>query len=148
MLLTVHISILLFVLIAYILNSYQNAVDGVEQSAGNFIGLYGNEFNAISWMVSSTTDVPEAAMKFLNLTFTDEDIINLIIYGIEERDYVIDEDGYVSYPEGQDSTTVPYTAQLSCGSLDLDNFVKALNDAGYQDILDAKQKQLDAWLAE
>ena len=43
MLLTVHISILLFVLIAYILNSYQNAVDGVEQSAGNFIGLYGNE---------------------------------------------------------------------------------------------------------
>lgn len=102
MLLTVHISILLFVLIAYILNSYQNAVDGVEQSAGNFIGLYGNEFNAISWMVSSTT--------------------------------------------------VPYTAQLSCGSLDpdteIDNFIKALNDAGYQDILEAKQEQLDAWLAE
>lgn len=175
------------------------------------------DINAISWMVSSTTDVPEAAMKFLNLTFTDEDIINLIIYGIEGRDYVLDADGYVSYPEGQDSTTVPYTAQLSCGTLgnffkmypmvgtdkasldweleqnetaatspamgftfdasalntqytavsnvisqylpglvcgsldpdtEIDNFIKALNDAGYQDILEAKQEQLDAWLAE
>lgn len=38
MLLTVHISILLFVLIAYILNSYQNAVDGVEQSAVILLG--------------------------------------------------------------------------------------------------------------
>ena len=50
------------------------------------------------------------------------------------------------------STTVPYTAQLSCGSLDpdteIDNFIKALNDVGYQDILEAKQEQLDAWLAE
>lgn len=73
--------------------------------------------NALSWMVSSTTKVPEAALKFLNLTFTDLDIINLLIYGIKDRDYVISEDGYVSYPEGQDASSVPYTAQLSCGTL-------------------------------
>ncbi|NLL73486.1 MAG: ABC transporter substrate-binding protein [Clostridiales bacterium] len=73
--------------------------------------------NALSWMVSSTSKVPEAALKFLNLTFTDPDIINLIIYGIKDRDYVISEDGYVSYPEGQDASSVPYTAQLSCGTL-------------------------------
>lgn len=42
----------------------------------------------VSWMISSTTDVPEAAMKFLNLTYTDADVINLLIYGIEGRDYV------------------------------------------------------------
>lgn len=173
------------------------------------------DINALTWMVSSTTDVPEAAMKFLNLTFTDKDIINLLIYGIEGRDYVLNEDGSVAYPEGQDSTTVPYTAQLSCGTLgnfflmysmggtnpasleweleqnetaktspamgftfdasalntqytavknvisqylpgllcgsldpdtEIDNFVSALNDAGYQDILNAKQEQLDAWV--
>jgi putative aldouronate transport system substrate-binding protein len=174
------------------------------------------DINALSWMISSTTDVPEAAMKFLNLTFTDEDIINLLIYGVEGRDYVLDDDGFVSYPEGEDSTTVPYTAQLSCGTLgnfflmypmvgtdkasleweleqnesaatspamgftfdasalntqytavsnvisqylpglvcgsldpdtEIEKFVSALNDAGYQDILNAKQEQLDAWVA-
>ena len=160
---------------------------------------------------------PEAAMKFLNLTYTDADVINLLIYGIEGRDYVKNDDGTVSYPEGEDSTTVPYTAQLSCGTLgnyflmyclegsdpasldweleqnkiaktspamgftfdsssvktqytavnnvikqympglncgsldpntEIEKFVKALDDAGYQDILNAKQEQLDAWVAQ
>ena len=127
------------------------------------------------------------------------------------------EDGSVAYPEGEDASTVPYTAQLSCGTLgnffnmyqmgtatpesleweleqnqtaktspamgftfdssslktqytavqnvisqylpglmcgsldpdtEIDKFVNALNDAGYQDILQAKQEQLDAWAAE
>ena len=73
--------------------------------------------NALSWMVSSTSKVPEAALKFLNLTFTDKDIINTLIYGIQDRDYVLDADGFVSYPEGKDASSVPYTAQLSCGTL-------------------------------
>jgi ABC-type glycerol-3-phosphate transport system substrate-binding protein len=73
--------------------------------------------NALTWMVSSTSDVPDAALKFLNLTFTDKDVVNLLIYGLEGRDYVMKEDGTVNYPEGQDSATVPYTAQLSCGTL-------------------------------
>ena len=175
------------------------------------------DLNAVSWMIASTTDVPEAAMKFLNLTYTDADIINLLIYGIEGRDYVLNDDGTVSYPEGEDATTVPYTAQLSCGTLgnfflmyptagtdpasldweleqnktaktspamgftfdtssvktqytavknvvtqylpglvcgsldpdtEIDKFVSALNDAGYQDILNAKQEQLDTWSAQ
>ena len=73
--------------------------------------------NALSWMVSSTSKVPDAALKFLNLTFCDPDIINLVIYGIEGRDYVQVGDGTVKYPDGQDAGTVPYTAQLSCGTL-------------------------------
>ncbi|MCM1217424.1 MAG: ABC transporter substrate-binding protein [Lachnospiraceae bacterium] len=174
------------------------------------------EVNAITWMIASNSDVTEAALKFLNLTFTDEDIVNLLIYGIKDRDYVLDDEGYMSYPEGQDATTVPYTAQLSCGTLgnyfimypmvgtskesleweleqnqsadvspamgfsfdatafrtqytavnnvinqylpglmcgsvdpetEIPKFVSALNDAGYQDILAAKQEQLDAWKA-
>ncbi|OUP80812.1 hypothetical protein B5F07_19670 [Lachnoclostridium sp. An169] len=172
------------------------------------------DINAVSWLIASTTDVPEAALKFLDLTYTDEDIINLLIYGIEGRDYVKNDDGTVAYPEGEDASTVPYTAQLSCGTLgnyfkmyplvgtdpasldweleqnqtaatspamgftfdsssvksqytavknvisqylpglicgsldpdtEIDKFVQALNDAGYQDILNAKQEQLDAW---
>lgn len=175
------------------------------------------DVNALVWMVASNTDVPEAALKFLNLTFTDPDVCNLLIYGIEGRDYVLSEDGYASYPEGQEAASVPYTAQLSCGTLgnffimyptvgtnkdsleweleqnrtaktspamgftfdssslksqytavynvinqylpglmcgsvdpetEIPKFVSALNDAGYQAILDAKQEQLDNWIAE
>ena len=73
--------------------------------------------NALTWCVSSTSKVPEAALKFLNLTFSDKEIINLLIYGIEGRDYVKLDDGTVNYPEGQDPSTVPYTAQLSCGTM-------------------------------
>lgn len=98
----------------------------LEAQTGNYdIGakIIGSAFldttsiNALTWLVASTTKVPEAALKFLNLTFTDEDICNLIIYGIEGRDYVKNEDGGVRYPDGHDSSTVPYTAQLSCGTL-------------------------------
>ncbi len=84
--------------------------------------------NALSWMVSSTSEHPEAALKFLDLTFTDENIINLLIYGIEGRDYVKDSEGFVSYPEGLDAGSVPYTAQLSCGTLG--NFFKMYPMAG------------------
>lgn len=76
-----------------------------------------SSINALTWMVSSTSEAPEAALKFLNLTFTDPDVTNLIIYGLKDRDYVLSDDGFMSYPEGQDATTVPYTSQLSCGTL-------------------------------
>ncbi len=75
-----------------------------------------SSINALTWCVASTTKVPEAAVKFLNLTFTDPDVVNLIIYGLEGRDYVMT-DGFMSYPEGQEAATVPYTAQLSCGTM-------------------------------
>jgi len=76
-----------------------------------------SSINALTWCVASTSKVSEAALKFLNLTFTDADVINLIIYGIEGRDYVMNNDGSVSYPEGEEAASVPYTAQLSCGTL-------------------------------
>ena len=73
--------------------------------------------NSLTWMVASTSAAPEAALKFINLTFTDPQIVNLIIYGLEGRDYVLNPDGFVKYPEGQEAASVPYTAQLSCGTL-------------------------------
>ena len=44
-----------------------------------------------------------------------------------------------------------YLPGIACGSVDpetaLPEFRQALKDAGYDDILAEKQKQLDAWLA-
>ena len=64
--------------------------------------------NTNAWCVSSTCKNPEAALKFLNLIYGDSDIINLIVYGIEGRDYVVNEDGTIQAPEGLDATSVPY----------------------------------------
>lgn len=74
-----------------------------------------SDVNRISWAVASTCKNPEKALEFLDLTYTDKDVINLIIYGIEGTDYVKVSDNVVKYPDGLDASTVPYTAQLSCG---------------------------------
>jgi putative aldouronate transport system substrate-binding protein len=71
--------------------------------------------NAVTWVIASTSKHPDAALKFLNLTFSDKDVINLIIYGIEGQDYVKVDADHVKYPDGKDATSVPYTAQLTCG---------------------------------
>lgn len=71
--------------------------------------------NALVWGVTSTSKHPDAALKFINMLFTDKDVINLVIFGIEGTDYVKVDADHVKYPDGQDASTVPYTAQLSCG---------------------------------
>lgn len=175
-----------------------------------------NAVIAVTWMMSSTTKVPEASMKFLNLLFSDEELLNTLLHGIEGEDYVKVDEHHVKFPDGKDAATVEYTSNLSSGllgseslqyqlegtdwsdielklkenketerspyfgfifnqnevkteisavnnvvnqylpglvtgSLDpeevIPQFVKALNDAGADTIIEAKQQQLDAWLA-
>jgi len=63
--------------------------------------------NAFVWCISSTSKLPEAAMKFMNLMYTSDEINNLMAWGIEGRDYVV-VDGIATYPEGVTSQTVAY----------------------------------------
>lgn len=65
-------------------------------------------YNNVTYTVMSNSDHPEASMKFLNLWFSDEEIGNLISYGIEGEHYVINEDGMGSYPEGQNRSNSTY----------------------------------------
>lgn len=69
-----------------------------------------NTMNAIGqgMAVASTSQHPEASLKFMNLMFTNADLANLIQWGVEGRDYVVNEDGTVQPPEGFDSSSVPY----------------------------------------
>lgn len=64
--------------------------------------------NTITWAIPVTSKAPEAAMKFMNLMYTNEDIINLLNYGIEGVHYIVREDGIFDYPEGVDATTCAY----------------------------------------
>lgn len=66
------------------------------------------------WMVNSATKSPSAACKFLNLLYTDEYVDNLLVYGEEGVDYVLNEDGCAVAPEGYtDLNSVKYTANMN-----------------------------------
>lgn len=75
--------------------------------------------NFIYWSIAHSSEHPAEAARLLNMLYTDETILNLVIFGIEGQDYVVlDDTGVVdsiTWPEGQNMETVPYTAALSCG---------------------------------
>jgi len=164
----------------------------------------------IFWTVPVTSREPEAAMRFLNLMFSDERVINLLSWGIRGRDYTLNEDGsvctldnrlyvnplgmygdqrlcYKTFGEEQKAALAAFSAKaervlpqyaafsfdssrltqelleidkvksqyvklLEAGCVDLDTaypeFIQKLYDAGLQRVIDEKQRQLDAFLAE
>ncbi|CAM3539573.1 ABC transporter substrate-binding protein [Marinicrinis lubricantis] len=93
-----------------------------------------NAVIAVTWMMSSTTDVPEASMKFLNLLFSDEELLNTLLYGIEGEDYIKVDEHHVKFPEGKDASTVEYTAHLSSGLLGSESLQYQLEGMDWSDI--------------
>ncbi len=66
------------------------------------------------WMINSSTKSPSAACKFLNLLYTDSYVDNLLVYGEEGVDYVLNEDGCAIAPEGYtDLNSVKYTCNMN-----------------------------------
>jgi len=90
--------------------------------------------NSVSWMVSSTSKAPEASVKFLNLLYTDEQLINTILYGVEGEDYVKVDDHHVKFPDGKDANTVPYTAMLSTGIVGSESLQYQFEGINWSDI--------------
>ncbi|WP_339287565.1 ABC transporter substrate-binding protein [Paenibacillus sp. FSL E2-0201] len=58
--------------------------------------------------ISRTSANPERAMMFLNLLYTDKELINLLDFGIEGTHYVKSADNILSYPEGVTAQTSGY----------------------------------------
>lgn len=70
-------------------------------------------YDQIRWAVSANSENPEKALEFLNLMYTDADVLNLIKSGIEGVHYVKNGDSMIiSYPEGIDGTNTPYSNLL------------------------------------
>ena len=63
-----------------------------------------------------------------------------------------DGEQYLNQITAMDNLYDQYAVPLMCGSVDIDSTLEAFNqalyDAGLQQVMDAKQEQLDAWLAE
>ena len=67
----------------------------------------------LDWVIPVTSTEPEAAMAFMNLLYTDEQIVNLINYGIEGVHYVKNDNGTISLPEGVEPASSGYYGNLS-----------------------------------
>lgn len=61
-----------------------------------------NEVNFAQYMVPTASKAPAKAVAFLNLLYTNEDLQNLVMYGIEGKDYVVKDKAkdVIGYPSG------------------------------------------------
>lgn len=76
--------------------------------------------NPLNWSVAYNSKNPAAAAKVLNMLYTDETVLNTLIFGVEGEDWVDTGKGEgaikaIDWPEGKDMASVPYTAALTCG---------------------------------
>jgi putative aldouronate transport system substrate-binding protein len=60
------------------------------------------------WTIAQHSENPERAMMFLNLMYSDVEILNLLTWGIEGKHYVKTSETTADYPEGLDINTVGY----------------------------------------
>ena len=61
-----------------------------------------------TWAVPVTATEPEAAVKFMNLIYTDEEVLNLLTWGIEGVHYQTMDDGTIDFLDGQDANNCGY----------------------------------------
>lgn len=59
------------------------------------------------WTVPQNSSSPEAAVKFLNMMYTDARIANLLAWGIEDVNYTV-KDGVAYFVEGEDANNCAY----------------------------------------
>lgn len=64
------------------------------------------------WCISSNTEHPQEAMKLLVKLYTDKELSNLMINGIEGKHYVYvnEEKSLIDYPEGVTASTTAYVS--------------------------------------
>jgi len=55
--------------------------------------------------VPINSEEPEAAAKFINLLYTDADLMNLLVWGVEGTDYTLEDGQVVQNPDGRFETT-------------------------------------------
>lgn len=63
-----------------------------------------------SWCIANNSKNPEKAMQMLNLMYTNSEISNLLINGIEGRhwQFADEENGIITYADGVDASTTDY----------------------------------------
>lgn len=72
------------------------------------IRLGTDHVNKFGLAVSVNTECPEACVKFMNLMYTDQDVMNLLIFGVEGEHWAMQADGMADYPTPGDASSCAY----------------------------------------
>lgn len=70
--------------------------------------LKSSAVTGILWHINEQSEDPVAAMQVFNALYSDEYLSNLIVWGEENKDYVVTDDGHITFPEGVDANTSEY----------------------------------------
>lgn len=62
----------------------------------------------VMFSIAKNSGDPDRAMMFLNLLYSDAELVNLIDYGIQGKHYEIKEGNVIGFPSGMDSSNATY----------------------------------------
>lgn len=65
-------------------------------------------YQQVGYGINANTKDPDASWTVLEALYTDKEIGTLLTNGIEGRNYVLNDNGTASYPEGKDGSTAGY----------------------------------------
>lgn len=68
--------------------------------------------NNVMWGIARNSEDPERAMMMLDLMYSDPDIVNLLVWGIEGKHYEHKDGGVIGFPEGVDPENSGYYYNL------------------------------------
>lgn len=90
-------------------NSVQNGLELVGTNLTEPLATTG-DVTTYMWHISSFCENPDAAMRVLNVLYSDPTASQLITNGIEGLEYVINENGQMEYPEGKTMADIGWAA--------------------------------------
>lgn len=90
------------------IETQEKNASGMDITAVQVLDTFTSTAANWQWAIPENCEDPEKAMQFINLLFTDPEIVNLLCYGIEGEHYVENENGTITYPEGMDASSVGY----------------------------------------
>ncbi|WP_130838092.1 ABC transporter substrate-binding protein [Lachnoclostridium sp. Marseille-P6806] len=68
---------------------------------------------SVIWNINQNCEDPVAAMQLMDALYTDPELSNLLIWGQEDVDYVLTEDGHIDFAEGVDVQNAEYFHQMN-----------------------------------
>lgn len=85
---------------------------GIDITIINIVPYYTTTSNLNNyWYIPYTSEQPDRAMQILNEMYSNPDVANLLIYGVEGKyyEFVDEEKGVIGYPEGVTSDDLGWT---------------------------------------
>lgn len=87
----------------------QNGMDVVGSAVTEPLATTG-DVTTYMWHISHSARIPEAAMRVLNVLFTDPEAAQIAANGLEGLEYELDENGQMMYPEGKTMADIGWPA--------------------------------------